>query len=115
MQLLKGLIERRLDACEGAERGRQIPARTPLRVTGAEPQSSIFHALANTLPCASTAEILAVCVLTPRGRARIPAPGPLPRPAEKRCAAQAEYGRLAAQAYSPSDAMSQARILSEPE
>ncbi|MBX9646681.1 MAG: hypothetical protein K2X57_06465 [Xanthobacteraceae bacterium] len=29
---------------------------------------------------------------------------------KKRCAAQAEYGRLAAQAYSPSDAMSQARI-----
>jgi hypothetical protein len=31
-------------------------------------------------------------------------------PAEKHCAAQAEYGRLAAQAYSPSDAMSQARF-----
>jgi len=30
--------------------------------------------------------------------------------AEKHCAAQAEYGRLAAQAYSPSDAMSQARF-----
>jgi len=30
--------------------------------------------------------------------------------AEKRCAAQAEYLRLAAQAYSPSDAMSQASI-----
>ena len=29
---------------------------------------------------------------------------------KKRCAAQAEYGRLAAQAYSPSDAMSQAGI-----
>ena len=38
-----------------------------------------------------------------------------PRPAgyrtvQKHCAAQAEYGRLAAQAYSPSDTMSQARI-----
>lgn len=32
------------------------------------------------------------------------------RPAKKHCAAQAEYGRLAAQAYSPSDAMSQARF-----
>jgi len=32
------------------------------------------------------------------------------RPSEKHCAAQAEYGRLAAQAYSPSDAMSQARF-----
>ena len=31
-------------------------------------------------------------------------------PAEKHCAAQAEYGRLAAQAYFPSDAMSQARF-----
>ena len=30
--------------------------------------------------------------------------------AEKHCAAQAEYGRLAAQAYSPSDAISQALI-----
>ncbi len=30
--------------------------------------------------------------------------------AKTRCAAQAEYGRLAAQAYSPSDAMSQAGI-----
>ena len=30
--------------------------------------------------------------------------------AKKRCAAQAEYTRLAAQAYSPSDAMSQAKI-----
>ena len=29
---------------------------------------------------------------------------------KKRCAAQAEYARLAAQAYSPSDAMSQAKI-----
>jgi hypothetical protein len=33
--------------------------------------------------------------------------------AEKRCAAQAEYLRLAAQAYSPSDAMSQARLCLE--
>jgi hypothetical protein len=32
------------------------------------------------------------------------------RPRRKHCAAQAEYGRLAAQAYSPSDAMSQARL-----
>src|SRR5882757_419344 len=32
------------------------------------------------------------------------------RVSEKRCAAQAEYARLAAQAYSPSDAMSQAGI-----
>jgi hypothetical protein len=32
------------------------------------------------------------------------------RAAKKHCAAQAEYGRLAAQAYSPSDAMSQARF-----
>src|SRR5438128_485459 len=31
-------------------------------------------------------------------------------PAGTRCAAQAEYGRLAAQAYSPSDAISQAGI-----
>ena len=31
-------------------------------------------------------------------------------PAEKHCAAQAEYGRLAAQAYSPSEAMSQAQL-----
>ncbi|UPJ52177.1 hypothetical protein IVB30_12945 [Bradyrhizobium sp. 200] len=37
--------------------------------------------------------------------------GPFRR-AQKHCAAQAEYLRLAAQAYSPSDAMSQARILS---
>jgi hypothetical protein len=32
------------------------------------------------------------------------------RARKKHCAAQAEYGRLAAQAYSPSDAMSQARL-----
>jgi len=32
------------------------------------------------------------------------------RPAKKHCAAQAEYSRLAAQAYSPSGAMSQARF-----
>ena len=31
-------------------------------------------------------------------------------PSKTRCAAQAEYGRLAAQAYSPSDAMSQAGV-----
>ena len=36
--------------------------------------------------------------------------GPHFRALEKRCAAQAEYGRLAAQAYSPSDAMSQAKL-----
>ena len=47
----------------------------------------------------------AVSVLTPRARPNSRAGG-----AEKRCAAQAEYGRLAAQAYSPSDAMSQARF-----
>jgi hypothetical protein len=35
--------------------------------------------------------------------------GAVPR-AQKHCAAQAEYTRLAAQAYSPSDAMSQARF-----
>jgi len=37
--------------------------------------------------------------------------GRVPRSASQtHCAAQAEYGRLAAQAYSPSDAMSQAGI-----
>ena len=41
-----------------------------------------------------------------RTRVRIPRRPP----PEKHCAAQAEYGRLAAQAYSPSDAMSQARF-----
>ena len=51
----------------------------------------------------------AVYVLTPHAR---PNSRNRPRfsPAEKHCAAQAEYGRLAAQAYSPSDAMSQARF-----
>jgi hypothetical protein len=56
-----------------------------------------------------TAEILALCVLTPRARPNSPA-GSGFGPAEKHCAAQAEYSRLAAQAYSPSDAMSQARF-----
>jgi len=44
----------------------------------------------------------------PRAAVRIPEGS-----AEKRCAAQAEYLRLAAQAYSPSDAMSQARLCLE--
>jgi hypothetical protein len=47
----------------------------------------------------------AACVLTPQARPNSPVGS-----AEKHCAAQAEYGRLAAQAYSPSDAMSQARF-----
>jgi hypothetical protein len=76
-----------------------------LAITGAEPQSSIFHLVTNTfLPRAGTAEILALPAFQSRRRVRIPR---RPR-AEKHCAAQAEYGRLAAQAYSPSDAMSQA-------
>jgi len=52
------------------------------------------------LPRVGTAEIFALYAVQP-ARAS---------PAEKHCAAQAEYGRLAAQAYSPSDAMSQARF-----
>ena len=51
----------------------------------------------------------AVCALTPHARSNSRA-GHASAPAEKHCAAQAEYGRLAAQAYSPSDAMSQARF-----
>ena len=76
-------------------------------VTGAEPQSSIFHLVTNRfLPRTSTAgDPRAACDLTPQAR-----PNSLAGPAEKHCAAQAEYGRLAAQAYSPSDAMSQARF-----
>jgi len=52
------------------------------------------------LPRVGTAEILAPYAVQP-ARSALP---------EKHCAAQAEYGRLAAQAYSPSDAMSQARF-----
>jgi hypothetical protein len=40
--------------------------------------------------------------------AEFPAPGAGPALPQKHCAAQAEYNRLAAQAYSPSAAMSQA-------
>ena len=53
--------------------------------------------------------VRAVGVLTPHARTNS-RNRPGLRSAEKHCAAQAEYGRLAAQAYSPSDAMSQARF-----
>jgi len=59
-----------------------------------------------------TAEIPSQYALQPRGHVKIPAPAPVSALRKKHCAAQAEYGRLAAQAYSPSDAMSQARVLS---
>lgn len=49
-------------------------------------------------------------IASPAHVVRLPPPGAYPRLAEKRCAAQAEYSRLAAQAYSPSDAMSQAPL-----
>jgi hypothetical protein len=53
-----------------------------------------------------TAEFLSLLAFNPARAAKFPTA--LFTCAQKRCAAQAEYLRLAAQAYSPSDAMSQA-------
>jgi hypothetical protein len=45
-----------------------------------------------------TVEMLSLPAVQPRGRVRIPGAGVAHTAAEKHCAAQAEYGRLAAQA-----------------
>jgi hypothetical protein len=66
--------------------------------------STIFHDAAGR--ARPNASLLAVS--TPPRRPNSPAQNPVRRLARKHCAAQAEYVRLAAQAYSPSDAMSQA-------
>ena len=65
--------------------------------------------LTNTFAAHTHGRIFALSVSTPRARPNSGA-GLASVPAEMHCAAQAEYGRLAAQAYSPSDAMSQARF-----
>ena len=65
--------------------------------------------LTNTFAAHTHGRIFALSVSTPRTRPNSGA-GLASVPAEMHCAAQAEYGRLAAQAYSPSDAMSQARF-----
>jgi len=76
-------------------------------ITGAEPQSST---LTNTVAALGPGRNLrALSISTPRARPNSRA-GLASAPAEKHCAAQAEYSRLAAQAYSPSGAMSQARF-----
>jgi hypothetical protein len=84
-----------------------IHGNLPLHgITGVESQSSMVHVLTNNI-CRAPA---------PRKSTRFnPAraakfrDGPVAA-CKKHCAAQAEYTRLAAQAYSPSDAMSQARF-----
>ena len=86
-------------------------SRLPRAITGVEPQSFMVpsagkHILLRT----GTAEIPSQYALQPRGHVEIPAPAPVSALRKKHCAAQAEYGRLAAQTYSPSDAMSQARF-----
>src|SRR5262249_10584016 len=79
----------------------------------AEPQGFKFDLLTNAFCRARTVDIpLAVCVSTPPACPNSPPAHSLKRAQKKHCAAQAEYGRLAAQAYSPSDAMSQAKVLS---
>jgi hypothetical protein len=87
----------------------------PSAITGVEPQSSAVPWAGKYLRYdQGTVEIFSLQAFQPRRHvripARIPAPAPASIPVEKHCAAQAEYGRLAAQAYSPSDAMSQARF-----
>src|SRR3954454_3685425 len=71
----------------------------PSAITGVELRSSGVPWADKYLRRApGAAEVLSLQAFQPRGRVRIPAPAPAHTAAEKHCAAQAEYGRLAAQA-----------------